>query len=317
MGIKGKKLLYVLTEGGKDIGYGHITRCISILQFYPYSKLVIYAKDKENVSKFLKIQGISKDRYLFLNWHSLSFPNLRNKYVFIDSYLATEKVLLSIEKIAKKLIFYDDFKQRNYKLFKKAYVINPTFYAKDLFPYRKKNYLLGPKYLMLRKAFYKLKPKKINKKVKNIFLSLGGSSHNIKIKLISEILNLLKSKNYNVLIPKNLNDEGIKNLMEKADIAISAGGQTILELARVGVPTISIALADNQMPNLKHLISNNLTFFAGWWDDEFLIENIKKGLEFYKDYNLRKEVSKKLQNLFDGKGTLRIINSTLGERITS
>ena len=146
---------------------------------------------------------------------------------------------------------------------------------------------------------------------------MGGSSHNIKIKLISEILNFLKSKNYNVLIPKNLNDEGIKNLMEKADIAISAGGQTILELARVGVPTISIALADNQMPNLKHLISNNLTFFAGWWNDELLIENIRKGLEFYKDKNLRKEISKKLQNLFDGKGTLRIINSTLGERITS
>ncbi|MDQ7082427.1 MAG: glycosyltransferase [Aquificota bacterium] len=45
--------------------------------------------------------------------------------------------------------------------------------------------------------------------------------------------------------------EEMKNLMLDADIAISAGGQTLYELARVGVPTIAVAVAENQMWNVS------------------------------------------------------------------
>jgi len=168
-----RKELYILTEGGRGIGYGHLTRCISLLQFYAFSKLIIFAKDRESVEKFLQTQNIPQDRYSFYNWHYGCFPNLKNKFVFIDSYLAKDSLLKKIEKVAKKLIFYDDYKQRNYKLYKNLIVINPNFFAKEIFWYSKrKNIFLGPKFLMLRKAFLKVSAKKINKKIKKIFINI-------------------------------------------------------------------------------------------------------------------------------------------------
>ena len=312
-----KKNLYILTEGGKDIGYGHLTRCISLLQFYPYSKLIIFAKDKGNVEKFLKLQNIPKDRYSFYNWHYGCMPNLKDKFVFIDSYLAKDFLLKKIEKITKKLIFYDDYKQRNYKLYKNSIIINPTFSAKELFFSFKKNILLGPKFLMLRKAFFKVSRKKINKKVKKIFVSLGGNSHKEKNILLNKVIKLLNKFNFEIVIPKNLDDVKMKKIMQEVDLAICAGGQTILELTRVGVPHISVCLADNQLPTLKYLTRKNLTFFAGWYWDKSLLKNIEKYLDILSDFEIRKEISQKLQNLIDGKGTLRIINTTFGKRVTT
>ncbi len=310
--------LYIFTEGGQGIGYGHLTRCISILQVYPFSKLIIFAKDRENVEQFLQIQKIPKDRYSFYNWHYGCFPNLKNKFVFIDSYLVKDFLLKKLEKLAKKIIFYDDYKQRNYKLCKNFVLINPNFFAKEIFWYFKgKNILLGPKFLMLRKAFLKVSEKKINKKIKKIFISLGGASHKEKDILIKKLITFLRKYNFEIIYPKNLDDMEMKRVMEESDLAICAGGQTILELTRIGVPHISICLADNQLPILKYLKNKKLTFFAGWYWDKNLLGNIENYLNILSNFNIRKKISQKLQKLIDGKGALRIIYTTLGKRITT
>ncbi len=42
----------------------------------------------------------------------------------------------------------------------------------------------------------------------------------------------------------------MKNAMIKCDIAISAAGQTLFELARIGVPTYAVQVAENQTLNM-------------------------------------------------------------------
>ncbi|MDP3442411.1 MAG: bifunctional UDP-2,4-diacetamido-2,4,6-trideoxy-beta-L-altropyranose hydrolase/GNAT family N-acetyltransferase, partial [Ignavibacteria bacterium] len=70
-------------------------------------------------------------------------------------------------------------------------------------------------------------------------------------------------------------------LMLEADAAISAAGQTIYELARIGVPTIAIAVVDNQLNSM-----------AGWFKEDFLIDNIN-----YLNPNLEHKILLSFSNL--------------------
>ena len=58
--------------------------------------------------------------------------------------------------------------------------------------------------------------------------------------------------------------------MESTDLAISSAGQTLYELARVGVPTIAVGVVDNQINNIKNWQKQGFIEFAGFWDDEDL-----------------------------------------------
>jgi len=43
----------------------------------------------------------------------------------------------------------------------------------------------------------------------------------------------------------------MKRVMAASDMAISAAGQTLYELARIGVPTIATAVVKNQLNNVQ------------------------------------------------------------------
>jgi len=98
----------------------------------------------------------------------------------------------------------------------------------------------------------------------------------------------------------------MNSLMIDADIAISAAGQTLYELASLGVPTIAIAVADNQDLNVRGWSDNDFMEFAGWWDDPDLTTNILKKIDYLKDYETRIKQSKAGQARIDSSGALQL-----------
>ncbi len=56
-----------------------------------------------------------------------------------------------------------------------------------------------------------------------------------------------------------------------SDIAISSGGQTLCELARIGTPTIGICCAQNQQQNLECWRDTSFAEYAGWYNDRNII----------------------------------------------
>jgi RimJ/RimL family protein N-acetyltransferase len=56
-------------------------------------------------------------------------------------------------------------------------------------------------------------------------------------------------------------------LMTASDIAVSAAGQTLFELARCGVPTIAVGVAENQRHNLEGFTDAGVCYNAGWWGE--------------------------------------------------
>ena len=96
-----------------------------------------------------------------------------------------------------------------------------------------------------------------------------------------------------------------------ADAAISAGGQTLYELARVGVPAIAIRIAANQSNNLKGWHKAGFIEYAGSAGDNKLLYNIEKCLNKIKKQRIRENISRLGRSLVDGAGALRIADYIL------
>ena len=114
----------------------------------------------------------------------------------------------------------------------------------------------------------------------------------------------------NVFIHRNV--DRMDALMHQADIAITAGGSTCYELARLGVPAVAIAIAPNQTPVVTALEQygtliglsseqNPLSASSGLSDD--IKTAIKK---LVRNREQRQSMSEKGKQLLDGLGAERV-----------
>lgn len=304
------KKVFILTEGGKGIGYGHITRCLSIYEMYAeqgYSpEMIVNLDDNEN-NLFKRI------KHRIINWRLLSsdlLNDITGSIVVIDSYLADISIYRKIANVAYKAIYLDDYIRLNYP---KGIVLNGAINASKL-PYIKSdnvNYLLGSKYQVLRKPFWRVPQRKISLKVNNVLISFGGEDRFecsvIVLELLTKLYPELKK---HVIVGHGFSERLIhqleeivdrkknivyyadartmKKIMLKSDIAISAAGQTLYELARTGVPTIAVKVAENQENNVKGFSDAGIIEYAGEYQQGHIFkERIITSIEKLLDYNTR------------------------------
>lgn len=314
-----------LTEGSSQLGLGHVTRCISLYQAFEEVGLgaVIFVQGDS-----LAEAALSNVRYRMINWQreweEIKHEIKKFDIVVVDSYLADLKIYMDISNSYRACLYIDDFKRLGYP---KGIVLNGSICAEDISYPKSKNitYLLGSKFIPLRKAFWTVNNKNIVKKAKHLLITFGGSG---KWDVISQIvqatrevfpdfeLSVITSRNHEstdrrfsnerIKIFGMLSAEEVRELMLSADIAISAGGQTTYELARVGVPSVLVAVADNQLLNCKGWEKVGFALYAGWWEDKNLWQKITESIEKLKDYELRLKMSRTGRKIVDGKGALRV-----------
>ncbi len=299
----------ILTEGGQNIGFGHITRCTAIYQAFEEKGIIptMVVNCDEVVKDLLK-----DINYIPLNWlkEEEKIFEIINKaeIVVIDSYLADLKFYKRVSSVVKTPVYLDDNMRVDYP---EGIVVNGSIRAEEL-NYSKKRgvtYLLGAEYIPLRKEFWNVPEKTINKNVKNILISFGGINHS---DLVCKIIDCLKGKfEFNLYViesEKNrLSTSQVLNLMLRADICISGGGQTTYELARVGVPTIGICFYENQKWNLKGWKENGFIEYIGWADDANMLDKLEEALNKIISYEVRTKRSSRGKKYVDGKGAERII----------
>ncbi len=93
------------------------------------------------------------------------------------------------------------------------------------------------------------------------------------------------------------------------DIVISAAGTVLFECCKMQIPTIFFCMADNQKDVIKGFGAKNVMIYAGdIRDDEWqTINSIFENVEFLAhNYEMRKNMRKRMQNMIDGKGAERI-----------
>ncbi len=326
--------VFIITEGGKDIGFGHIIRCLSLYQTFEErgikSEFII---NGDNDIEYL-LKGI---KYQKLNWiekRGKLFELIKGADIaIIDSYLADIYIYNTLSDLVKLPVYMDDIKRLDYP---KGIVVNSSIYAEEP-GYPCKNeliYLLGSKYTLLRKEFWEVPEKKIKEKIESIMITFGGDdaknmTPKILVFLEDKYPNLIKNviigrafqniDEFKNCVGRNTNliyypdAEKMKEIMLESDIAISACGQTLNELASVGVPTIGVCIAENQLGNIKGWEKIGFLEYAGWYSKGNILEKIRNSIKYLEDVKARKNKSKKTREFIDGKGSFRIVDKVIKE----
>jgi spore coat polysaccharide biosynthesis predicted glycosyltransferase SpsG len=98
----------------------------------------------------------------------------------------------------------------------------------------------------------------------------------------------------------------LRKILLDSDIAISAGGHTLYELLRIGLPTIGICFYKNQLLNLTALNKLRVIDYLGWYNNRNLFRKLKKSINRMSSYRGRITFSRIGQSAIDGKGSLRV-----------
>ena len=320
--------IFILTEGSINKGFGHVTRCTSLYQAFDKKGIVpeFLVNGDETVNALLK-----GTNHKVFNWMKeqgrLSNLIKHAEIIIVDSYLADYGFYKKISGSVNVPVYIDDNKRINYP---KGIVINGTICADEL-NYSKKEditYLLGTKYVPLRKEFWDVPEKEIKENIEKAMITFGGDDAKNMTPKVLKVLNekypgLIKRviigkgfKNIKKIeILKDVkteliyypNAEKMKKVMLESDIVISAAGQTLYELARVGVPTIAIAVADNQINNVKGWQKTGFINYAGWWEDKDVSNNLILNLKLLHSTDLRKEKVSIGKRMIDGLGAARVV----------
>lgn len=324
----------IFTEGGKSIGYGHLSRCIALydeIQSRSIAvELIIYG-DVGNI-------GLLKGKvFRPEDWINIEYleKNLSSEdYVIVDSYKADNKHYEKIALKSKRALYIDDNGRIEYP---RGIIVNPAIDSSHIdYSYiPEERVLKGSKYVILRPAFRYIENKKLQENVRRIVVIMGGTDiRNITTNIINNIcevnqniifdvvvdafqfeklssINELKNVNYH----KDLSEIEMKQIMLSADMAISAAGQTIYELIATQTPFIAIQVAENQQNNINSLKEQLPSQIVLRYDDENFIEKLQEKFLEIKGCEFRKKISYGMKNIIDGNGSKRIIDSLLSDMI--
>lgn len=320
----------IFTEGGKNIGLGHISRCTSLYDEISSRGInvdFIVFGDVEEV-EFLRERPIVND-----NWLQKEYlvENISSEdYVIVDSYKADRELYDIIAQNSKKAIYIDDNGRLNYPV---GTIVNPALDSCHI-PYSNssENVLLtGSKYVILRSSFIGLETELIGEDLNRVLIMMGGTDvrnitpliidklckenpdiifdviiGNLQLESRNEKMNL-KNVNYHV----NISEKEMCHMMLKSDLAITAAGQTTYELMATKTPFIAVQVIDNQLNNISSISEHISSKVVLKYDEDYFIETLQKIFTDLKEINFRKSIIKKMSDSIDGFGRKRIIDALL------
>lgn len=325
---------YIFTEGGRNIGYGHITRCSSLYEALKAKGVKPRFIIKGNNVSRAALKG--KD-FRLIDW--IGNPGIIGRLVgpdtavIVDSYLAPKRVYETISAKTRRCAFIDD----NIRIaYPRGIVVNGTIGAENFKYPRTKGvrYLLGTRYMPLRKDFWKNASAVVRNDIRNALFTFGGDDpRGITPRVLaafkpvfpdltkhvvigngfrqSNIKAVLKLAGNRTRIYKGLSSGGMKKLMAKCDAAFSAGGQTLYELARMGLPVVCVKAADNQVKNIRGWLKLGFIEYAGSWDSKEMPRNTVAAMKSIKSPRVRAAMSRNGRKAVDGKGSSRVVEALI------
>lgn len=324
---------YFLADGNDTIGMGHIMRCIAIAEIMVERNIDI---------KFVTKYKYGYDFLINKGFKALKYNSIEDieksicgNCIVIDKYDISKSMFSILRKIFENLVYIDDLNLFDYNV---DLVINSGIFARNInynFSSNKK-YLLGIKYCILRKEFRNIIRKPVNKFVKNILITTGGSDkYNMTEKILKFLLhiNLDNNVKFNVIVGQAFKDkyslykfaderiiyykspDNMAEIMNNCDIAVSAGGNTLYELCSLGVPTIAFIVADNQIELVRGLERENCVFNIGFYSNLKFKDFKDIFIELIGNFDLRKKISEKQINTVNLNGAVDIVEYIINLKV--
>ena len=326
-------------DAGPLIGIGHLQRCLSLATALHHLGMpcLFLTNDEPTVMERVKrfgFEGCTLD--VDDSWgtvdldETLSVAATREcSIIIVDSPYEGADYLSQLRNAGYFVVAIEDNVSH---LFPCHMVINGDAHARELSyqsPFEDTYFLLGPEYSILRREFWEVTPRIVSENVNNVLITMGGSDpYNIVPKIIDLLDTLQGTFSVTAIIgpffeniveiqaatqraQRNITLEEtpdlVRDLMLQADMAISAGGQTLYELACVGCPTVAVRLAANQDRQIAVFEEAGLLRIAGNGDCSDIVEAISDTVKaLIADQQTRASMAVAGQHYIDGKGALRV-----------
>lgn len=330
-------------DAGKQIGSGHLMRSLALAQSWQeLGGEVIFVTNCESIALIEKLKNAGFKIVKIEN----SYPHPSdleitkkilsqhpNSWCIVDGYHFDSDYYDSIRKDGNRVLAVDDTVRLAF--YDVDAILNQNINAEELDHKCPPETvaLLGTKYTMLRQEFLKRQDRQheIAEIAQKILITMGGSDFqnqtlkairaieklaikNLQIRAVvgssnphlAELEKIIENSSAHIELIRNA--ENMAELMNWADLAISAAGSTCWELCFMGVPTVLIVTADNQIDLAEGLGETDFAENLGWFE-KVSVEDVADTLsQILPDKQRRKKMSKTGQTIVDGKGTKRIID---------
>lgn len=350
--MKGR--IVFLTHGSKQLGMGHVMRCMSLGRAFRQKgwKVSFYSKyylggtflkkegfpvemqemeeSKENPDNFSF--GTKEEQIEDLQWLIPLLQRDRPDVLFVDSYNVSVSFFSELKKYVGCLMYLDDLAAWDYPV---DILLNPNIDAGkkgyETF-HNPKVFFTGSTYCLLREEFLNPPKRQVAEKVEHIMITTGAADpKNMTETLLKWGEKYWKEAVFHLVIGaafpnrqmwRELENSKVKlhfspkrmsDIMLQCDLAISAGGSTLYELAACGVPTIAFLYSENQRGVVETMDEMGYLKNLGWYEE--LQKNLGKEQEeslWVRQWNKREkreEMVLQQQQLFDGNGAVRVVEA--------
>jgi len=313
----------IFTEGGGTYGFGHLTRCQALYQ----------ALAEQGVDVTMIMRGEPEAVYLLRGCRAACFDWLLDEKrlrkslhgvdcAVVDSYHAERTCYERIAAAVRRLVCLDDTQRIPYP--ESATILNGGISASPaMYPGHRGDVLTGAAYALLRRVFWDVVPAQPRELVRTALVTLGGTDvrgltdaiigsllrtipESATIHVIGGVRDGIRSTaNQGFIRHEQVSEPELLALMSSVDIAVCAGGQTLYELARLGVPAVAVRVADNQHANVSGFAAAGCIKDAGRWDDPDIPATVAALVHETLPWEMRCSMHRVGTTLIDGQGARR------------
>lgn len=333
--------IFIRVDASTQIGYGHLTRCICIADYFRSraAECIFLIKEsgkeiEEIIShqhsyRYLRLQE-EKDIIQLMKTHRphVVLLDVNTPVVFEtrESYRNYTFLLTSHAKCVT--VSFEEFEEDEYLT---DMVIIPYVGADRLFNRYEicENYLLGEKYFIFRDEFLTASKAVIRQEVDRVFICMGGSDPN---KLTEKCINLLIMSGFRFrirvffsklethrrhLIEELLlqyegggevivNGQNLADEMSSCDLGIVNSGLIKYETSMLGLPCIAICNGQEHELVMRFFEQEAAIVQIGSLDGSQETAFINELKRLTADYSVRKKMFEINTTLFDGLGLVRV-----------
>lgn len=306
-----KKRIAIVVNAYKEIGTGHVYRCLSIASKLVFHDVLFLLNEKHS----LGINIIDNHNYSYKTYDDeedlINILRQYNPQMVINDILDTSaEYIATLKQEGYFVTNFEDLGEGTIL----ADVVFDALYEHDV---DEENVFTGHKYYILKDEFYFQPPKIITQSVSNVLITFGGTDpNNFSQKVLDSILStnyegkinvilglgygdvegLVSKYESNPLVQIYQNVSNISEFMFKADIIFTSAGRTMYEICSLGVPTICLCQNDREM---THAFGTKDNGFINMGLGEYVSEEeiIKVFVDLVNNYDLRMEMNKKMLNV--------------------
>lgn len=341
-------MFLIRADGNAKIGAGHLMRCMTIaeeLAALDSRDMICFVCADEESAVFAGENGF-RTHVLGTDYRDMEseLPGWRElvkmfqvsegaagHVLLVDSYFVTDFFLEELGRLGR-VILMDDLGRHPYPV---NCVVNynatadPAYYSR-LYEGKDVKLFVGSSYVPVRGQF-RNSEYMVSDQVRDVLLTTGGGdSENIAGRILRHIwdgdlrfhlvtgrfnphfteLEKMAESQSNIVIYHDVKD--MAALMRQCDMAVTAGGSTVYELAALGVPFVCFSYAENQEDVVDYLGNSGIAAAAGKWHrdpDKTLLRIVELFGELRADRKKREVFNRRERAMVDGEGARRLAES--------